>query len=1345
MPYIRYESEDAVLKGGATLREAVNFDQSSTAAEASQQKYVALPGIGSALEWNIQQPANGVTLRFTMPDAPGGGGLTGSLALFVNGQKIKDIDLTSYWAYQYFPNSDPENTPGERPRMRFDEVNFLLTSALEPGDVLRIENSAGDYEYGVDFIEIEEVEDPLPCPAGFLNVTDYGATPDDETDDLQAFHNALAAAEQAGTGIYIPAGRFVLDDLFVFEYNNVGMIGAGMWHTELYFTNMEKMSGGILARCTNVELAHFRMNTNNNRRFYVPGDYMIYKGLMGTYGYNSDIHHLWITHFECGAWIAGYDPPYPIDITTNLTFAYNRVRNNYADGINLCQGTNNTVVEQCNFRSNGDDAMAVWPNNELSAPMAVNNTFRYNTVEHNYRAAGVAIFGGMGHQIHNNLIVDGFAGSGIRLTTDFSGFHFENNTDGIFFRDNTIVRCGTSYDLWNFHRGAVEINATSAAIQNVHFENLEIIDAQRHAIQIGSNSSITNFSFDNVAINGYGKDGVTESLYTAPTGGKPVCSYGGASGTVNLNCVDVEGSTFNSAEHLYKVNNIEYIVSQDNCGEKPVEGISLNPAEGLSLAVDNAGDLEIVYTPLNTTEKAVDITVLPEGIVDVTQITPSQLRVNALSVGTAVVTVTSAVNASIFDEVTIQVMPTVNVSAPVGEAHEGGSFGTFEIVALGITEATEVNYQLSGAASADDYTASPELSGVVTLDPDNLVQEIVVNITDDDLFEGDEELTITLGNGQNYSVGIFTASIVLKDNDYPPCDVPVIVFTSEAPAISASVGAEWSMAPAMAIENVVVGTRNADYAAQWRGMYDESGLYVLTEVEDDVLQGGTGAEWWNDDVVEIYIDGDNSKNSSYDGINDFQLAFRWNDGTVKAGANSVQDVSGVEFEMWASSGGYNCLAYIPWSTIGVSPEAGSQIGFDVAVDDNDGQGRSQIAAFSTTEMAWSNPQLFGDVYLTVCNVESEIYPHADAGADQYVSVADGGASVLLDGSGSYHPDGNIVSYVWSMNGTEIATGVSPTVTLQEGEHLITLTVFDEGGRTATDQVRVFVTNSGIVRTNTPVVVDQTIEEAWTHALSKGINVESVNTRPAGFEASWRGLFDDEYLYVLVEVDGVSPVNDSPEYWNDDAVDIFVDVNNSKNQQYDGVDDYQLGFRWNDDQIHVGNNSVVVTEGVEFSVYGRAGGYVCEVALPWSMLGQSPTWGMILGFDVAVNIDGNGGERTAQMVTYGGDMNWSNPSLFGDVPLLFPTIASDNQANMVGMEELFLYPVPFSDVLTVEWTSEMSPVSVSLSDVSGRLVLKEQIPDGATMKKLSVGSLKPGIYFVVLQEASGNLIRKIVKY
>lgn len=85
-------------------------------------------------------------------------------------------------------------------------------------------------------------------------------------------------------------------------------------------------------------------------------------------------------------------------------------------------------------------------------------------------------------------------------------------------------------------------------------------------------------------------------------------------------------------------------------------------------------------------------------------------------------------------------------------------------------------------------------------------------------------------------------------------------------------------------------------------------------------------------------------------------------------------------------------------------------------------------------------------------------PIADAGQDQIVSDTDGvaGETVTLNGSGSSDPDGTIVSYSWTEDGGVIATGATPTVEMDNGTHTITLTVTDDNGAIASDQVVITV-------------------------------------------------------------------------------------------------------------------------------------------------------------------------------------------------------------------------------------------------------------------------------------------------
>ena len=200
MPYTRYDSETATLGGGATLKTSPTWDRKEIASQASRQSYVDLPSNGSYAEWTMKGDANGVTLRFTMPDSPDGMGLNGSLDVYVNDKKVQTVNLTSYYMYQYFAGGNPsDKSDGGTACFAFDETHFLLNKALRAGDRIRIQSSgANGYDYGVDFIETEVVPEEIECPAGAVNVTDAKYSKYVKGKDyLKAFEEALRMLTQA--------------------------------------------------------------------------------------------------------------------------------------------------------------------------------------------------------------------------------------------------------------------------------------------------------------------------------------------------------------------------------------------------------------------------------------------------------------------------------------------------------------------------------------------------------------------------------------------------------------------------------------------------------------------------------------------------------------------------------------------------------------------------------------------------------------------------------------------------------------------------------------------------------------------------------------------------------------------------------------------------------------------------------------------------------------------------------------------------------------------------------------------------------------------------------------------
>ena len=487
LPYTTYEAEDAQLANGANQQASDDVD--STAVEASNQKYVELPHEGSSVTFQVQKPANALNVRYTIPD-----GTTGQLDVQVNGNSVATLDLNSASSWQYLVGDKEQDSASEgaRARFRFDEAHTLLNNVqLQAGDKITLVKKKGDnVAYGIDFIELEEDQGPKAQPENSISITDKGAVANDGQDDSQALLAAIADAQSTGKNVYIPAGQFDLAQKIHVNASNMKISGAGIWHTNLHFTSDQVGGGGFEFdhNDNGLEISDFFTDSNLTSRYSEAANY---KAIAGTLGKDSSIHDFWEQHFETGMWIGDYDAS-NMHYTDGLTVKDSRIRNNLADGINFAQGTKNSTVQNSNIRGNGDDGLASWSSRDgaSNASMDENNKYLNNTIELGWRAGGVGIFGGKGHEVANNLIKDNFAGAGVRISTVFPGYNFDNNDTGISVHDNLLYRTGTSSDLYNQERGAIDFQTANGDIKNVTIKDNKLLNS------FGKNVNAINANFD---------------------------------------------------------------------------------------------------------------------------------------------------------------------------------------------------------------------------------------------------------------------------------------------------------------------------------------------------------------------------------------------------------------------------------------------------------------------------------------------------------------------------------------------------------------------------------------------------------------------------------------------------------------------------------------------------------------------------------------------------------------------------------------------------------------------------------------------------------------------------------
>ncbi len=491
VPYTRYEAEEASRSDGTTLERSDDLE--STAIEASGQSYVALKDQDSSLDFTATSAANALDLRFTLPDHK-----SGQVQVYINNDLAATLTLSSETAWQYVYKEsvydEPTLAPGTaHKRFRFDEVHTLLNGQIQKGDHVRIVKvDKNDTEYGIDFIELEQAAPAIERPEGAVSIADYNnAQPGDGVADDAALVAAMdAAVNTSSKKVYIPAGTWEFSRKIGIDHPGLTFQGAGLWYTNIFFTSDQREGGGIVFNpgASNETLTDFFMSSNLKSRF---GEGAQYKGFAGAAGVNTRVANVWVEHFECGFWMGAYRDHEHMTYTDGMVIENSRIRNNFADGVNFVQGTKNSTVRNSSVRGNGDDSLASWASNDLrsqsNSEASKFNSFIGNTIELGWRAGGIGLFGGEGHIVKDNLLVNNFSGAGIRISTVFEGRNFTYNHAGMTITHNKLVRTGTTDDFYGKKRGAIDFEENLEVGQVLNVSVTDNLIVRPYAEEVSAN------------------------------------------------------------------------------------------------------------------------------------------------------------------------------------------------------------------------------------------------------------------------------------------------------------------------------------------------------------------------------------------------------------------------------------------------------------------------------------------------------------------------------------------------------------------------------------------------------------------------------------------------------------------------------------------------------------------------------------------------------------------------------------------------------------------------------------------------------------------------------------------
>jgi hypothetical protein len=481
--FVSYEAEAMETNGTKTVPTRA-FTRIS--GESSGRQAVTLSAPGQQVVFENKEPSNSIVVRYSVPD--GGHDYWTTLSVFVDGVARGKLNLTSRYSWTYGPE-DAFNKPHQEDKAAGNEHHFYDEAHALIGDVpvgakvaVRKEASDTAASYTIDLVEMELVGGAIPPPVGAVSITDCGAKADDNQDDSNAIQQCIDQAQAFGKTLYIPEGTF---QSYSKPLSGQGLTvqGAGMWRSAIVGFNAQIDCWGS-GNCKFNDFALFGDTVARD-------DGSPETGFRGNLS-NSLIKNVWIEHLKVGIW--------PSKGTGNLLISGVRARNLMADGVNLYNGTHDSIVENSHFRNTGDDAIALWSHGFESPGPSRNNIVRKNYIQIPWKANCFGVYGGADNKIEDNVCADTVQYPGMFFAAQFDSHPFTGSTE---VSRNTLLRCGGN--AYNHTHGAIKFHADQGNVGNIKVTDLDISSPTNAGVHVQGDNVVDKVWLNDVTIDSPGQ------------------------------------------------------------------------------------------------------------------------------------------------------------------------------------------------------------------------------------------------------------------------------------------------------------------------------------------------------------------------------------------------------------------------------------------------------------------------------------------------------------------------------------------------------------------------------------------------------------------------------------------------------------------------------------------------------------------------------------------------------------------------------------------------------------------------------------------------------------------------
>jgi parallel beta-helix repeat protein len=252
-----------------------------------------------------------------------------------------------------------------------------------------------------------------------VRVVDFGATPNDLTDDQSAIQRAFDNAPVGYTVVFDP-GTYLHSSYLVMNQNNVSLSGYGAT-----LTGTSPTSQALIVRGDGVTIAGISIANVVNGRLAAEE----HMGISLSFTDKSIVKDVTVDGASAAgifAWEA-----------TNYIISNNVVKNTLSDGIHSTGNSKFGVVQSNQLTNVGDDCFAVVG---YGAELPSNITIQNNTCSGG-KARGVSVVGGKDILIQNNSITRS-AAAGIYLASESS--YSTNRVTGVEVTGNTLTEVNTN-------------------------------------------------------------------------------------------------------------------------------------------------------------------------------------------------------------------------------------------------------------------------------------------------------------------------------------------------------------------------------------------------------------------------------------------------------------------------------------------------------------------------------------------------------------------------------------------------------------------------------------------------------------------------------------------------------------------------------------------------------------------------------------------------------------------------------------------------------------------------------------------------------------------------------------